>query len=52
VDECKPLVLGTLLDYHVGNSCYVRNHVHTAVVAVIVGRGLHSFTFQLNLSPV
>jgi sn1-specific diacylglycerol lipase len=29
--------LGTLLDYHVGNSCYVRNHVHTAVVVVIVG---------------
>ena len=30
-------VLGTLLDYHVGNSCYVRNHVHTAIVVVIVG---------------
>ena len=30
-------ILGTLLDYHVGNSCYVRNHVHTAVVVVIVG---------------
>ena len=29
--------LGTLLDYHVGNSCYVRNHVHTAIVVVIVG---------------
>lgn len=30
-------ILGTLLDYHVGNSCYVRNHVHTAIVVVIVG---------------
>ena len=25
-------VLGTLLDYHVGNSCYVRSHVHTAIM--------------------
>ena len=30
-------ILGTFLDYHVGNSCYVRNHVHTAIVIVIVG---------------
>ena len=30
-------ILGTFLDYHVGNSCYVRNHVHAAIVVVIVG---------------
>jgi len=30
-------IFGTFLDNHVGNSCYVRNHVHTAIVVVIVG---------------
>ena len=30
-------ILGTFLDYHIGNSCYVRNHVHTAIEVVIVG---------------
>ena len=33
--------LGTLLDYHVGNSCYVRNHVHTAIVVAHRGQLLH-----------
>lgn len=30
-------ILGTFLDYHIGKSCYVRNHVHTAIEVVIVG---------------
>ena len=44
--------LGTLLDYHVGNSCYVRNHVHTAIVVVIGTDGPFPITtFRLPNRP-
>jgi len=46
VDECKPLVLGRLP----APAAWVDALPHNA--KDIVGRGLHSSTFQLNLSHI
>ena len=44
MDECKPLAYGRLHDKHSGG---VRD-----LVMRMRGRGLHSSTFQLNLSRI
>jgi len=51
MDECKPLVVGRIKQLF-ALVCYILVCVAAVVQAVTVpfGRGLHSSTYQLNLS--
>jgi aryl-alcohol dehydrogenase-like predicted oxidoreductase len=53
VDECKPLLEGPIACVEMEWSLFSRD-IEADIVPTCreLGRGLHSFTFQLNLSRV
>jgi hypothetical protein len=52
VDECKPLTLGCALRSGLELNDFVPFSLMPSYSDEVIGRGLHSSTFQLNLSRV